>query len=94
MGHRYERLDINGIWDMGYGILVWVTRDIDMGYGLMIWEMTASIRSPPISIWDILSLCRSLRAGAVRRPEDGAGEHRPAGRGLHSSTFQLSLSRL
>jgi len=29
---------------------------IDMGYGLMIWEMTVSVRSSPISIWDILSL--------------------------------------
>ena len=29
---------------------------IDMGYGLIIIEMTASIRSSPISIWDILSL--------------------------------------
>ena len=34
-----------------------VIRDIDMGYGPMIWEMTVSIRSSPISIWDILSLC-------------------------------------
>ena len=34
-----------------------VILDINMGCGLMIWEMTASIRSSPISIWDILSLC-------------------------------------
>jgi hypothetical protein len=34
-----------------------VILDIDMGYGLMIWEMTVSIRSSPISIWDVLSLC-------------------------------------
>ena len=27
-----------------------------MGYERMIWEMTASIRSSPISIWDVLSL--------------------------------------
>jgi len=33
-----------------------VILDIDMGYRLMIWEMTVSIRSSPISIWDILSL--------------------------------------
>ena len=30
---------------------------IDMGYGLMIREMTVSIRSSPVSIWDIFSLC-------------------------------------
>ena len=36
-----------------------VILDIDMEYGLMIWEMTVSIRSSPISIWDILSLCAS-----------------------------------
>ena len=46
-----------------------VILNIDMGYGLMIWEMTVSIRSSPISIWDILSLCnpfvryRTLAAG-------------------------------
>ena len=34
-----------------------VTLDIDMGCGLMTWEMIGSIRSSPISIWDILS-CR------------------------------------
>ena len=33
-----------------------VILDIDMGYGLMKWDMTVSIRSSPISIWDILSL--------------------------------------
>jgi len=38
-------------------LITFVTVDIDMGYGLMIWEMTVSIRSSPISIWDILSLC-------------------------------------
>jgi len=59
--------------DMGYGIWYMdminyhidminshidiVILDINMGCGLMIWEMTASIRSSPISIWDILSLC-------------------------------------
>jgi len=30
-----------------------VILDIDMGYGLIIWEMRVSIRSSPISIWDI-----------------------------------------
>jgi len=55
------------MWDMGYrcGIRLidmviyhmdMVILDIDMGYGLMIWQMAASIRSSPISIWDILSL--------------------------------------
>ena len=55
------------IWDMGYrfGIqyidmviyhIDMFILDIDMGYGLMIWEMTVSIRSSPISVWDILSL--------------------------------------
>ena len=34
-----------------------VILDIDMGYALVIWEMAVSIRSSPISIWDILSLC-------------------------------------
>ena len=42
-----------------------VIRDIDMGCGLMMWEMTISIRSEmtisirssPISIWEILSPC-------------------------------------
>jgi len=34
-----------------------VVLNIDMGCGLMIREMTVSIRSSPISIWDILSLC-------------------------------------
>jgi hypothetical protein len=56
--------------DMGYGISIRDTvyvdmvihhidmfiLDIDMGYGLMIWEMTVSIRSSPMSIWDIFSL--------------------------------------
>ena len=37
-----------------------VILDIDTGYGLMIWEMTVSIRSSPISIWDILSLWLTL----------------------------------
>ena len=53
--------------DMGYGTSIGntvyidmviyhvdlVILDIDVGYGLMIWEMTVSIRSSPISIWDI-----------------------------------------
>jgi hypothetical protein len=35
--------------------------DIDMRYCLMIWEMTVSIRTSPITIWDILSLCPAGR---------------------------------
>jgi len=31
-----------------------VILDIDMGYGLMIWEMTTSMRTSPISIYDVL----------------------------------------
>jgi len=49
--------------DLGYSISIrlstisiMVILDIDTGYGLMMWEMTVSIRSSPISIWDILSL--------------------------------------
>jgi len=53
---------------MGYECEIWyidmiiyhidmVILDVDKGYGLMIWEMTVSIRSSPISIWNILSLC-------------------------------------
>jgi hypothetical protein len=47
-----------GIWyiDMVIHHIDMVILDIDMEYGLMIWEMTVSIRSTPISIWDILSL--------------------------------------
>jgi hypothetical protein len=39
-----------------------VILDIDMGddVRLMIWEMTGSIRSSPISIWDILSACLAV----------------------------------
>jgi len=37
----------------------------DMEYGLMIWEMTVSIRSFPISIWDILSLWGCQRFPAL-----------------------------
>jgi len=51
-GYRYEM----GYIDMVIYHIHLVMRDIDMGYGLMIWEMTVSIRSSPISIWDILSL--------------------------------------
>jgi len=52
-GYRY------GIWanDMGDVSIDTVISHIDMGYGLMIWEMSVSIRSSPVSIWDILSLC-------------------------------------
>jgi len=42
--NRVTRYDPISIWE------------IDMGYGLMIWEMTTSIRSSPISMWDIMSL--------------------------------------
>ena len=42
---------------------------IDMGYGLMIWEMKVSIRSSPISIWDILSL---WTAAAIPRMIDSS----------------------
>jgi len=59
------------IWDTGNRYGIWyidmvtyrigmVILDIDMGYGLMIWEMTVSIRSSPVSIWDILSICQRL----------------------------------
>jgi len=34
-------------------------------YGPMIWEMTVSIRSSPISIWDILSLFRREQDNSV-----------------------------
>jgi hypothetical protein len=61
---RVTRYDVISIWEMvmgnrtdmvTYHIDV-VILDIDMGYGLMIWEMKVSIRSSPISMWDILSL--------------------------------------
>jgi len=52
------------IWNLGYRYGKWyidmvinhidmIILDIDMGYGLMIWEMSVSIRSSPISIWDM-----------------------------------------
>jgi hypothetical protein len=52
MGYRYW------IWyiDMVIYHIDMFILDIDMRYCLMIWEMTVSIRSSPISIWDILSL--------------------------------------
>jgi hypothetical protein len=54
MDYRY------GIWyvDMVIYHIDMVILDIEMGYGLlvMIWEMIVSIRSSPISIWEILSL--------------------------------------
>jgi len=65
------------IWDMGYRFglrysdmviyhIDMVILDIDMGYGLMMWEMTVTIRSSPIWIWDILSLCgRALFGGMI-----------------------------
>ena len=66
MGDRCGRSESNGIsiglsiLKMGYRYGIWyidmVILDINMGYGLMIWEMTVSIRSSPISVWDILSL--------------------------------------
>ena len=51
MGYRY------GIWDIDMVIypIDMVILDIGMEYGLMIWEMTVSIRSSPISIWDVWS---------------------------------------
>jgi hypothetical protein len=54
MDYRY------GIWyiDMVINHIDMVGLDIDMGYELMIWEMKVSIRSSPISIWDVLSLWR------------------------------------
>jgi len=33
----------------------------------MIWEMTVSIRSSPMSVWDILSLCRDGPDGRAPR---------------------------
>jgi hypothetical protein len=54
MGYRYD-----GIWHVDIVVyhIDMVILDIDMGYGLLTWEMTLSIRSSPISIWGILSLC-------------------------------------
>jgi hypothetical protein len=59
MAYRY------GIWYIDIVIyhIDMVIRDIDMKYSLMIWEMTVSIRSLPISIWDILSLWAIPRCG-------------------------------
>jgi len=47
-----------GIWyiDMVIYHIDMVILDSDMGCGLTIWEIKVSIRSSPISIWDILSL--------------------------------------
>jgi len=49
-----------------------VILNIDTGYGFMIWEMTVSIRSSPISIWDILFV--TLQPGP---PYRDAGEVSP-----------------
>jgi len=43
-----------------------VILEIDMGDGVMIWEMIVSIRSSPISIWDILSLWQRVHGPAPR----------------------------
>jgi hypothetical protein len=71
-----------------------VILDIDMGYGLMIWEMTVSIRSSPISIWDILSLwpCPVEAAQDVVGHSPPVAVEHPHGRGLHSFRFQLNSS--
>jgi hypothetical protein len=52
MGHRY------GIWyiEMVMYHINMVIMDLDMRHGLMTRDMTVTIRSSPISIWDILSL--------------------------------------
>jgi len=100
------------IWDVGHRYGIWyidmviyhiyhidmVILDIDMGYGLMICEMTVSIRSSPISIWDILSLCTRVRnAPPARLVLDTLARWANAGgvpgRGSHSSTFRLNISR-
>ena len=59
-----------------------VILDIDMGYGLMIWEMTASIRSSPISIWDILS----LRWLSTTLPQGCTAVRRRGGQGLQDAS--------
>jgi len=52
MGHRFEIRYV----DMVIYRIDMVILDIDMGYELMIWKMTVSIRSSPMSIWNVLSL--------------------------------------
>jgi hypothetical protein len=57
MEYRYGRSDIKeisiriSIWDRGYR---YGHPGYRYGIRLMIWEMTLSIRSSPISIWDIV----------------------------------------
>ena len=72
-----------------------VILDIDMEYGLMTWEMTVSIRSTPISIWNILSVCIAPASASTleHSVRFSHGRNRgPQSRGLHSSTFRLSVS--
>jgi hypothetical protein len=46
-----------------------VILDVDLGYGILMWEMTVSIRSSPISIWDIDTL--GPAGGMQSRSEPG-----------------------
>ena len=98
------RSDINEIdmnFDVGYGISIWDTvyrydylpcRFGHPGYRYGIWandmgDDSIDMVISHINMGYLVTLCKPLASGAAH------GVQRVHGRGLHSSTFQLNLSR-